>query len=137
MYGTTPPDGDWSWLLLVAPHSATPFDLAQTIGSAVLVIACCLLLERLLPRPATAVLAVVFGAGAATLTLYSLHVVMRTDGVWPPEEPSAYVSHVVVLLAAGAALRLLRLRGPLETVAGLPVRLARRAAPGQRSGTNR
>ena len=132
MYGTTPPDGDWSWLLLVAPHSATPFDLAQTIGSAVLVIACCLLLERLLPRPATAVLAVVFGAGAATLTLYSLHVVMRTDGVWPPEEPSAYVSHVVVLLAAGAALRLLRLRGPLETVAGLPVRMARRLS-GRRS----
>ena len=39
MFGTTPADGDWSWLLLVAPHSATPFDLAQTIGSAVLVIA--------------------------------------------------------------------------------------------------
>ena len=34
MHGTTPADGDWSWLLLVAPHSATPFDLAQTIGSA-------------------------------------------------------------------------------------------------------
>ena len=67
MFGTTPADGDWSWLLLVAPHSATPFDLAQTIGSAVLVIALCLLVERLLPRPATAVLAVLFGAGAATL----------------------------------------------------------------------
>ena len=136
MYGTTPADGDWSWLLLVAPHSATPFDLAQTIGSAVLVIAGCLLLERLLPRPATAVLAVVLGAGAATLTLYSLHVVMRTERVWPAEEPSSYLSHVGVLLAVGAALALLRLRGPLELVAGLPVRLARRAS-GQRSGTKR
>jgi hypothetical protein len=113
MFGTTPADGDWSWLLLVAPHSATPFDLAQTIGSAVLVIALCLLAERLLPRPATAVLAVLFGAGAATLTLYSLHVVMRTEAVWPPEEPSTYLAHVVVLLAIGAALRLLRVRGPL------------------------
>ncbi|WP_416954746.1 heparan-alpha-glucosaminide N-acetyltransferase domain-containing protein [Nocardioides sp. T5] len=141
MYGVTPPDGDWSWLLLVAPHSATPFDLAQTIGSAVLVIALCLLAERLLPRPANAVLAVLFGAGAATLTLYSLHVVMRTDAVWPPEEPSTYVLHVIVLLALGATLRLLRRRGPLETVAGLPVRLARRsvtpAGEPQRSGTNR
>ena len=84
-------------------------------------------------------LAVVFGAGTATLTLYSLHVVMRTPEVWPPDESSTYLSHVVVLLAIGAGLRLLGRRGPLETVAGLPVRLARRAAPRdglpQRSGT--
>ncbi|RYC11504.1 heparan-alpha-glucosaminide N-acetyltransferase domain-containing protein [Nocardioides zhouii] len=143
MFGTTPADGDWDWLLLVAPHSATPFDLAQTIGSAVLVISCCLLLERLLPRAATVALAVVFGAGTMTLSLYSLHVLMRTPGVWPPEEPSAYLSHVVVLLGLGAGMRLLRLRGPLEVVAGLPVRRARRAASDaesrrpQRSGTNR
>jgi uncharacterized membrane protein len=143
MYGTTPADGDWDWLLVVAPHSATPFDLAQTIGSAVLVIAVCLLLERLLPRAATAVLGVVLGAGAATLTLYSVHVVMLTPQVWPEEEPSAYVTHVVVLLVLGAVIRLLGRRGPLEAVAGLPVRLARSAAGGdasrtpQRSGTNR
>lgn len=137
MSGTTPPDGDWSWMLVVAPHSATPFDLAQTIGSAVLVIACCLLLERLLPRVVCRVLAVVFGAGAATLTLYSLHVVMRTSEVWPPEEPSSYAAHVVVLLAVGAGLALLRVRGPLEALAGLPVHAARRAGSGQRSGTNR
>ena len=129
MHGTTPPDGDWSWLLLVAPHSATPFDLAQTIGSALFVIGTCLLLERALPRVATVVVAVAFGAGTATLTLYSLHVVMRTPGVWPPEEPSAYLSHVVVLLAIGAGLVLVGRRGPLETVAGLPVRLARRWTP--------
>jgi uncharacterized membrane protein len=143
MFGTTPADGDWDWLLVVAPHSATPFDLAQTIGSAVLVIACCLLVGRFLPRPATVALAVVLGAGTMTLSLYSLHVLMRTPDVWPPEEPSTYLAHVVVLLGLGAGLRLLRLRGPLEVVAGLPVRLARRAAPGagprepQRSGTNR
>jgi uncharacterized membrane protein len=142
MFGTTPADGDWDWLLVVAPHSATPFDLAQTIGSAVLVICVCLLLERLLPRAATVVLGVVLGAGAATLTLYSLHVVMLTPRVWPEEEPSAYATHVVVLLALGAVLRLLRRRGPLEALAGLPVRLARSAAgetsrTAQRSGTNR
>lgn len=129
MYGTTPTGGDWSWLLVVAPHSATPFDLAQTIGSAVLVISGCLLLERVLPRAVTAVLAVVLGAGAATLTLYTLHVVMRTPQVWPPEEPSSYALHVAVLLTLGAGLRLLRVRGTLEWVAGLPVRAARRAAP--------
>ena len=50
MYGTTPADGDWSWLLFVSPHSGTPFDFAQTIGSAFAVIAGCLLLERVLPE---------------------------------------------------------------------------------------
>jgi uncharacterized membrane protein len=125
MYGTTPADGDWSWLLVVAPHSATPFDLAQTIGSAVCVIALCLLLGALLPRAAGVALAVVFGAGTTTLTLYTLHVVMRTPEVWPAEVPAAYLSHVVVLLAVGAVVVLLGRRGPLETVAGLPVRWAR------------
>ena len=68
---------------------------------------------------------------------------MRTPSVWPEEEPSTYATHVVVLLALGAGIRLLGRRGPLEAVAGLPVRLARSAAGDdarrtpQRSGTNR
>ena len=44
MYGNTPTGGAWEWLLVVAPHSTTPFDLAQTIGSALAVIGRCLLL---------------------------------------------------------------------------------------------
>ncbi|GAA4367198.1 heparan-alpha-glucosaminide N-acetyltransferase domain-containing protein [Nocardioides caricicola] len=129
MYGTTPPDGDWGWLLLVAPHSATPFDLAQTIGSAVFVIGACLLVERALAARATALLAVAFGAGAMTLTLYSLHVVLRTPDFWPPEVSHAHLRHVAVLLAIGAAFAAFRLRGPLEIAVGLPVRLARRLSP--------
>ncbi|MGB0100038.1 MAG: heparan-alpha-glucosaminide N-acetyltransferase domain-containing protein [Nocardioides sp.] len=125
-YGTTPPDGDWSWLLLVAPHSATPFDLAQTIGSALFVIGACLLIERALPRPGVVALAVVFGAGAMTLTLYSLHVVLRTPDVWPPDEPGDFLLHAGVLLAIGAAYAVLGRRGPLETAVGAPIRLARR-----------
>lgn len=129
MYGVTPPDGDWSWLLVVAPHSATPLDLAQTIGSALFVIGTCLLVERALRGTASVLLAVVFGAGAMTLTLYSLHVVLRSPGVWPPEREDAYLLHVAVLLAIGAAFAALRLRGPLEFAVGLPVRLARRLDP--------
>ncbi|MDF1604408.1 heparan-alpha-glucosaminide N-acetyltransferase domain-containing protein [Nocardioides sp. YIM 152315] len=133
MFGTTPTGGDWSWLLVVAPHSATPFDLAQTIGSAVCVVATCLLLARVLPRAATVALAVVFGAGTMTLTLYSLHVVMRTPEVWPPEDPTTYADHVLALLAIGAAFVLLGRRGPLETVVGLPVRWAKsRDGPSRR-----
>ena len=39
-HGTTPSDGPWQWLLIVSPHSATPFDLAQTMGSAAFVLGC-------------------------------------------------------------------------------------------------
>ena len=38
MFGNTPTGGPWQWLLVVAPHSTTPFDLAQTIGSSLAVI---------------------------------------------------------------------------------------------------
>ena len=38
MYGQTPVDGSWAWLLVVAPHSSTPFDLAHTMGSAAFVL---------------------------------------------------------------------------------------------------
>lgn len=125
MFGNTPTD-DWHWLLVVAPHSSTPFDIVQTLASAVFVIAVCLLAEQALPRAASAVLAVVFGAGAMTLTLYSLHVVMRTPEVWPPETGDVYLTHVVVLLGIGAAYALLRRRGPLEAAVGLPLRWAKR-----------
>lgn len=127
MFGTTPADGDWTWLLLVAPHSATPFDLAQTIGSALFVIGGCLLLERALPRPGVVALAVAFGAGAMTLTLYSLHVVLRTPDLWPPDH-DAFLQHAVVLLAIGAVYAAVGRRGPLETIAGWPRRWVRRTA---------
>ncbi len=123
MYGTTPTGGDWSWLLYVSPHSGTPFDFAQTIGSAFAVIAGCLLLERVLPEPGVVFLAVLFGAGAMTLSLYSLHVLLRTRELWPPDD--SYFWHVLVLLAIGLAYAALGRRGPLETAVGLPYRLAR------------
>ena len=121
---------------LVAPHSATPFDLAQTIGSALLVIACCLLLERLLPRAATCVLAVVFGAGTMTLSLYSLHVVMRTDDVWPPEDPRPTSPR---RRPARHRCRPPAARSPRAARGGGGAAgpAARRAALAQRSGTNR
>jgi len=129
MFGNPPADGDWSWLLLVAPHSATPFDLAQTIGSALLVIATCLLLERALPAGGRTFLALLFGAGAMTLSLYSLHVVLRTPAVWPPDGPEAYHWHVLVLLVVGTAFAARGRRGPLEYVVGLAGRALRRPSP--------
>jgi len=116
LYGTTPTES-WWWLTVVSPHTATPFDLAQTIGSALVVIGLALLLTRRSPRA----FAVVFGAGAMTLTLYSAHVLMRTPEIWPsPDEGmDSYRTHLLVVLGTGAAFAALRLRGPLEAVTAL------------------
>ena len=118
MHGTTPADGSWAWLLVVAPHSGTPFDLLQTGASAALVIGLCLWLVGWLGDPSRRAVAILFGAGTMTLSLYSLHVVMRTEQVWPAEEPSSFGWHVLVLLSVGALFVAFRWRGPLEAAVG-------------------
>jgi hypothetical protein len=125
-YGTTPTDSRGEWLLISAPHSGTPFDLAQTMGSALALIGLCLLVLGLLPRLAARVVAVTFGAGTMTLSLYSLHVWMRSEGVQLPDQPDAMAINVVVLGALGAFAVLAGLRGPLELLVSLPTRLLRR-----------
>lgn len=123
MHGTTPTGGSWAWLLVVAPHSGTPFDLLHTGAGAAAVLGACLVVVSLLDRVTTRATAIVFGAGTMTLTLYSLHVVLRTDRFWPPEEPppsmsTVFLWHVLVLLSIGAVFVALRRRGPLETLVG-------------------
>jgi uncharacterized membrane protein len=113
LYGVTPPDSAW-WLAVRAPHSGTTFDLLGTIGSACLVLAACLLLGRALPR----LCSVLFGAGAMTLTLYSLHVVLRNEGWWDGDDMGTYVGQVLLVLGIGALVRWGGHRGPLELLLG-------------------
>lgn len=127
MFGTTPTDR-WAWLLVDAPHTATPFDLAQTIGSAMAVIGLCLLVAGVLPRIGVRALAVVFGAGTMTLSLYSLHALLRTPTALPPEVPDAFGWHVALLGIIGAVFVVIGRRGPLEALVGLPGRMLRRRA---------
>ena len=61
------------WMLVVAPHSGTSFDLAQTSGARCLVSVLPAGGRRAAPV-GCASSQVLFGAGAMTLTLYSLHV---------------------------------------------------------------
>jgi hypothetical protein len=127
LYGTTP-TGSWWWLATVAPHSGTPLDLAQTIGSAMAVVGVCLLVARAQPR----VWAAVFGAGTMTLSLYTLHVVIMGEGWWPDlEAPGSYPDQALIVLGVGAVFALVPLRGPLETVVAVLSRAAARpwAAP--------
>jgi len=113
LFGTTPTES-WWWLAVHAPHSGTPFDLAHTIGSAMVVISLCMLLSRAVPRIAS----VVFGAGAMTLTLYTAHVLMRTPEVWPDDNVETFLRHVAFALCVGALFRLRGIRGPAEYLVG-------------------
>lgn len=108
-YGTTPTDSAW-WLAVAQPHSGTPLDLAHTAGTACMVVGLALLASRWRPR----LWAVLLGAGAMTLSLYTAHLVMLTPEIWPHEGPEHLMTQVLVVLAVGASFALLRARGPLE-----------------------
>ncbi len=70
-------------------------------------------------------MAIVFGAGTMTLSLYTLHVVMRTEYVLPEETPSSYPFHLIALLGIGALYVYGGRRGPFEwLVAALSGRAA-------------
>ncbi len=120
--GTTPTGGAWQWLLVVAPHTATPFDLVQTIGSALLVIGSALLALSVVGPTGQRAVAVFFGAGAMTLTLYSVHVVTRSQSLLPDGLRDSYLFHVLLLLGIGAVFAATRTRGPLEQLVGAPSR---------------
>lgn len=121
-HGSPQAGAAWQWLLTAPPHSATPFDLAQTIGSSLLVIGLCLGLVAVVPAVVRPALALLAGAGAMPLTLYTLHIVMRAPDVWPEDTPDTFVVHVAVVLGIGAVFAGLRWRGPLEWVVGWPGR---------------
>jgi hypothetical protein len=125
LYGVVPTE-TWSWLMVRAPHSGAWFDLVMTLGSACLVLGLCLLVGRLAPRT----LGVVFGAGAMTLTLYTLHVVLRQEGRWDGTEVADNLGQVALVLAIGAAVRLAGRRGPLEALVGRASSATRTAVEG-------
>jgi hypothetical protein len=49
-----------------------------------------------------------------TLTLYTLHVVLRTPTFLPGDDVGTFTTHVVVVLVIGALFRLAGRSGPLE-----------------------
>ncbi|PWJ56471.1 Protein of unknown function [Quadrisphaera granulorum] len=115
------PTTTWAWLLVDTPHSATPFDLVGTTGSALVVLGAALLVGRVVPW----LLAPLAGAGAMTLTLYSLHVVTSrpTGDVLGGE--GAWLFHAAAAVVIGLAVREAGRRGPLEAMAARATRAAR------------
>src|SRR5690606_21942116 len=82
------------------------------IGAALAAVGVCLLIGRAAPR----LVAVIGGAGAMSLTMYTLHVLMKTPGIWPDDVPGSFPIHVAIVLGVGALFRVLGWRGPLEWV---------------------
>ena len=110
LFGTTP-TGSWWWLAVAAPHTATPLDLAGTIGTSLAVLGLFLLIVRR-PNPLWMPL---IALGGMSLTAYSLHIVLL-DGPLPRSMDNAVLWHVLVLTAGAVLWRLLVGQGPLEWV---------------------
>jgi uncharacterized membrane protein len=114
-----PQEGSWWWLASAAPHSATPLDLLHTSAVAVAVIGVFLLLGRLAEWVALDLLLPLRGAGAMTLTLYSVHVWVVSGFYLKPlpagwTEDAMYFVQAATAVIVGMVFVLLKWRGPLE-----------------------
>jgi uncharacterized membrane protein len=114
-----PQEGSWWWLASVAPHSATTLDLVHTSAVAAAVVGACLLLGRLADWLDLDLLLPLRGAGAMTLTLYTVHVWVVAGFYLKPlpagwTEDGMYFAHAATAIIIGTVFVLLKRRGPLE-----------------------
>lgn len=117
LYGTTPTGTSW-WLGVWSPHSGSIIDFAHTTGTALLTLGAALLLVRWTGPRLLRGWQIACGAGAMTLTLYSVHVLVLSLG-GPGDAVRQWIPHVAVALLVGALFAALRRRGPLEALVGL------------------
>lgn len=116
----------WFELLLADPHTGTPGDMLATGGVALAVIGALLFACSWRTRPIGPVLGPLRSAGAAPLTIYSMHVALvaaalalpldRSPGAEAAEVLSSLWLHLGLALLLGIALYALRRRGPLEAL---------------------
>jgi uncharacterized protein len=117
----------WEELWLVGEHTSRPLNVLSAIGSALAVIGLCALVARL--PWARLVLTPVRAAGAMTLTLYTIHVLVTWrlairagDSTDPSAQLDSYgdwAVQVVVLCALATVWQRHVGRGPLESVVRL------------------
>lgn len=125
-----PQEGSWWWLASAAPHSGTPLDLLHTSAVAAAVIGACLLLGRLAEWVDLDLLLPLRGAGAMTLTLYTVHVWVVSGFYLKPlpagwTEDGMYFAHAAAAVIIGMAFAVLGWRGPLEWAAHAASRVGR------------
>jgi hypothetical protein len=135
LYGTTPTTS-WWWQAVVSPHSGTPSDLAQTIGSALIVLGLALIACRAVEaagrsapaRLAAGVVEALARTGSMTLTLYCVHVVAADAQQQVAARTTLLLAHVAAAVAVASVWRARAARGPLEQVVHSVSRAAGRAA---------
>ncbi|MGY1625136.1 heparan-alpha-glucosaminide N-acetyltransferase domain-containing protein [Geodermatophilus sp. SYSU D00965] len=99
------------WLTGAAPHSGTTFELAGSVGVALVVIAVCLLLADRLPRVVFPLAAV----GSMALTAYAGGIVaVWLTGTLDYDTNGPWLLYILVTMAAATVWRLVLGRGPLE-----------------------
>ena len=137
--GVVPID-DPSLLVSAVPHSAAPLDLLHTAGAAICIIGLCVLLGSVVRGRVALAVSPMTAAGAASLTIYSVHLVAESiavrgvlaDGAvasnerWMLSSPQLWALHVAGALVIGLVLALLHRRGPLESVVSITARWAGR-----------
>lgn len=114
-----PQEGSWWWLASAAPHSGTALDLAHTSAAAAAVVGACLLVGMLADWLDLDLLLPLRGAGAMTLTLYTVHVWVVSGFYLKPlpegwTEDGMYFAHAATAVIVGMVFVLLKWRGPLE-----------------------
>jgi len=130
---TTLPTSTWWWLAIRSPHSTTPFDLLHTTGTAMAVLGVMLLVGSAGIRG----LRPLATAGAMTLTLYSLHVIVTQfwaqgaagggSGVLVDQPVLAFVVQAVGFVTFALIWRRTFGPGPLERPVAWAARRARDA----------
>ncbi|UZX02566.1 DUF1624 domain-containing protein [Arthrobacter sp. CDRTa11] len=126
-------EGSWWWLASAAPHSATTLDLAHTSAVAAAVVGACLLLGKLADWLNLDLLLPLRGAGAMTLTLYTVHVWVVAGFYLKPSpagwtEDGMYFAHAATAIIVGMVFVLLKWRGPLEWLGHMANQLGRHGA---------
>ncbi|WP_210602630.1 heparan-alpha-glucosaminide N-acetyltransferase domain-containing protein [Brevibacterium oceani] len=142
-YGVTSATS-WWWLAIAGPHSATPFDLLSTAGTAVMTIVACQAATVLLGRRSWA-LAPLSAPGSMPLSVYAAHVVLieitrpaivndPTEGAGTVAEQSTeYLVHALTFVLMPLLWKMfVGQRGPLE---GGIAAVIRSASPGSGTGS--
>jgi hypothetical protein len=121
----------WWYFVVPAPHSGTPFDLLNTLGSGMAVLGVALLVCRL--GLVVRLLGPLAAAGSMTLTLYVGHLLILATGVID-EEVALYVVMVAGVLGFGHLWRRNLGQGPLERMVASGAGLARRSVAARQHG---
>jgi uncharacterized membrane protein YeiB len=115
----------WWFLAVAAPHSHTPLDMTNTIGSAMAVLGACLLLTR--SAAVDRLLGPVAAAGSMALTIYTAQILFLETDVFDDHPAVQYL----VLVGASVVFAVLWRRrfrqGPLEKLVSAASTRAKRA----------